>query len=155
VNLLELVRQLFGVGPEPISIRYTPRAEKVIEMAAEAAKRQNRRTPTVNELAIALLEFNSGVAANVLKRFEFDIPSLKQEVLAQPVSQSFVVLLPVAQEEQRNLFHEYLGTEHLLLALIRHGDNPICVFLRQQGITPEILREEVLKELDPNFDPES
>ena len=92
MNLLELVRQLFGVGPEPISIRYTPRAEKVIEMAAEAAKRQNRRTPTVNELAIALLEFNSGVAANVLKRFEFDIASLKQEVLAQPVSQSFVVL---------------------------------------------------------------
>ena len=53
----------------------------------------------------------------------------------------------------RYLHHTYLGTEHLLLAVLTEKNNPLSVVLAGLGLTADILREEILKELDPNYTP--
>jgi len=60
-------------------------------------------------------------------------------------------LMPIAESERRQLCHAFLGTEHLLLALLRHGENPLARHLKDQGIDPTFAREETLKALDPNY----
>jgi ATP-dependent Clp protease ATP-binding subunit ClpC len=60
-------------------------------------------------------------------------------------------VLGIASEEQRRMGHTHLGTEHLFLALIQHRENAAAKFLEQQGLDLTKAREQVLKELDPNF----
>jgi len=79
---------------------------------------------------------------------------LKDAVAAQPDLLPVENILSISECERRGLQHVYLGTEHLLLGLIAHGENSLARHLKEQGIDLEFARQEVLKELDPNFRPD-
>ena len=70
-----------------------------------------------------------------------------------PDAESYKILLPTASNEASRLSHSYIGTEHLLLALLNHPANALTQTLRTRRIDPNSLRREILQELDPNFDP--
>jgi ATP-dependent Clp protease ATP-binding subunit ClpC len=108
------------------------------------------RTSNIS-LALALLSVNEGVAQNVLRRWRIDIHALRQSVAADSTTTPLDDLIALAHGEQRNLGHTYLGTEHLLLALLHHTNNGAARFLHEQGVDLVTARQDVLKELDPNF----
>ena len=70
-----------------------------------------------------------------------------------PDVESYKLLIPEASNEASRLSHSYIGTEHLLLALLKHPTNALTQTLGTRGIDPISLRREILQELDPNFDP--
>ena len=51
------------------------------------------------------------------------------------------------------LHHTYLGTEHLLLAILETKNTSLAAALEELGFTPHIIREEILRELDPHYEP--
>jgi ATP-dependent Clp protease ATP-binding subunit ClpC len=129
----------------------TPRAERVVELATIAAARRGQPIPTITDLTNVLLKVNEGVAAAVLRCLRVDRDKLIEANLRQPDSTPFDELLPIADQERKSFGHVYLGTEHLLLALLVHRENALARSLVEHGFEIEILRQEVLKALDPNF----
>ena len=153
MGLSDLWRKI--VAPEPTAKGYSPRAGHILKLAKAEAEKAGLLTPTATHLIIALLEFNQGCASAVLRRLKIDPKQLKQTVEIQPNSTPMEELLAISESERRNLHHAYLGSEHLLLGLIRHGENSFARHLMEQGIDMEAARQEVLKELDPNFRPDA
>jgi ATP-dependent Clp protease ATP-binding subunit ClpC len=154
MSLLSWFRR-FTPPPPPSGIPFTPRAQRVLELAHEHARAESRNEASVSDVAFGLLQLGQGVAYKVLKRFEINEASLKSALQSSPTPESFTVLLPAAQSEMKQLLHTYLGTEHLLLALLSHRSNAVSTTLHNLGLDPKILREEILKELDPNFQPKN
>jgi ATP-dependent Clp protease ATP-binding subunit ClpC len=152
VSLLAWFNKVFRPATASESIRFTPRAKQLLALAEVRARRQGREEISVQDLSVALLEFKEGVAAAILKRLKVDW-EVQKAAAKTPASGPWKALLPVAQREQQSLFHQYLGTEHLLLAILQHDSNPVTVLLKERGVTLEKARLEVLKELDPNFEP--
>jgi ATP-dependent Clp protease ATP-binding subunit ClpC len=132
----------------------TSRAERVVELAIIEAARSCRPIPNITDLTNALLRFDEGVAAAVLRRLRVDLGALREATSPQPDPTPHDELLPIADQERKRLGHAYLGTEHLLLALLVHRQNALARNLVEQGIDIETLRQEILKQLDPNFSPE-
>jgi ATP-dependent Clp protease ATP-binding subunit ClpA len=120
-------------------------ARHVIESATKSSP-----SPTAQHLAIALIDFNQGVQAQVLARFKIDLASLRAIVAQHPPAISMADVLKIAEEERRNLFHTYRGTEHLLLATIRSLPSA-AAYLETEGCDLETVRSQVLRELDPNY----
>jgi ATP-dependent Clp protease ATP-binding subunit ClpC len=154
MKLSEFWRKLVS-SSQPEEYLITQRAERVLELAKSEAAKTSQQIPTITHLAVALLNFNEGVAFAVLKHLRIDRDEILQACLSQPISTPLEELLPIADIERRGLCHVYLGTEHLFLALLRHGENPLARQLGAQGIDPVIARQEILKTLDPNFEAEA
>jgi hypothetical protein len=92
-------------------------------------------------------------ALNVLRRMKIDIAKLQEEIEADPTPVLLDDALRIANEEKERFAHLYLGTEHLLLAMIRSVPR-VENFLRREGFDLAAARLEVMRELDPNFRPE-
>jgi ATP-dependent Clp protease ATP-binding subunit ClpC len=150
MGLIARVREWFGVNQRLAEQNVTPRAFQVLRLARDGASRLDRAA-TLQHLAIALFSYRGGVAWNLILRLGFDMSALRQAVAAQESTTSMDSVLDLAREEKLLSGNTYLGTEHLLLALIRHRQNAVAEFLEQQGIDLTKAREQVLKELDPNF----
>ncbi|HUS35775.1 MAG TPA: Clp protease N-terminal domain-containing protein [Verrucomicrobiae bacterium] len=131
--------------PPPPEDWFTPRAQRVLEISADAGA-----TPTIKDVATALIDFKDGVHYLVLQRCKVDFPSLRAAVDADQTATSVNDALIIAFEECRNLAHTWLGTEHLLLATVRFMP-AVASFLEKEGLDLETLRAEILRELDPNF----
>ena len=134
-------------------VNFTPRAQQVINVAEEKARAENRRDPTPSDIAFGLIAVGSGVAFHILKKSNVDVEILAKTMATTPDSDSYQVLIPDASSEARRLSHSYIGTEHLLLALLKHPTNALTHTLSSRGTDPNSLRREILQELDPNFDP--
>jgi ATP-dependent Clp protease ATP-binding subunit ClpC len=144
---LALLRKLFpSKGP-----LMTPRAALVVTHAREEALRR-QQAATVQHLSIALLDLNQGCARGVLARRAIDTGALYKTAAAQIETTPLDSALEAAHAEQRRFGHYYLGTEHLLLALIQDGQNAVAQFLQQQGMDLAKARELVLLELDPTLE---
>jgi ATP-dependent Clp protease ATP-binding subunit ClpA len=104
------------------------------------------------------------VAVNVLQKLGLDLGSVRQEVEKQvgtgpdqktwgntPYTPRVKKVLALAQKEAKALNHTYVGTEHILLGLLCEGDGVASVVLKNFGVDVEKTRQEILKELDPNF----
>jgi len=150
MSFVALLRKLFSSNEPSTETHMTPRATQVVTVAREGAV-QVQQAATLQHLSIALLSLNEGCAMNVLARWPIDIVALRKAVAAQVEATPLDSALDVARAEQRRLGHWYLGTEHLLLALVQHGQNTVAQLLQQQGMDLTKAREQVLKELDPNF----
>ncbi len=114
--------------------RFTDRARMVAKLANQEARRFNGYIGT-EHLLLGLIKEGSGVAANVLKRFDLDLHKFRIEVekLIQsgpdlvrlrglPQTPRAKKAIQYSMEEARNLGHNYVGTEHLLLGLIREQE---------------------------------
>jgi ATP-dependent Clp protease ATP-binding subunit ClpA len=141
-----LRRSFFSKGPT-----MTPRAALVVTRARADAVRLQQAS-TVQHLSLALLSLNEGCGMNVVGRWPIDIVALHRATLAQVESTPLDSVVEVARAEQQRFGHYYLGTEHLLLAVIQDGQNAFAQFLQQQGMDLTRARERVLKELDPSLE---
>jgi ATP-dependent Clp protease ATP-binding subunit ClpC len=138
--------------PEYPPVQLTPRAQRVLELAQENARRHKRHTPSTADVSIGLLQLGNGVACNILKKFGINEVALQNPTFSKDDS-PYTDLLPIAQQEMRPLHHTYLGTEHLLLAILKIENTPLAAALQDVGFTTSAVRDEILRELDPNYEP--
>ena len=143
---------------------FTPRAQQVLALARKEADRLNHNFLGTEHLLLGLIKLGQGVAVNVLQKMGLDLETVRMEVEKQvgtgpdqkmigniPYTPRVKKVIALAQKEAKNLNHTYVGTEHLLLGLLREGDGVAAKVLRALDVDIEQSRQEILKELDPNF----
>src|SRR3981081_491184 len=136
--------------------RFTDRARKVMQLANQEAQRLNHEYIGTEHILLGLVKEGSGVAANVLKNLDIDLRKIRLEV--EKIVQSGPDMVTMGKlpqtprakkviehsiEEARNLNHNYVGTEHLLLGLLREQNGVATQILINLGLKPEDVREEV------------
>ena len=137
--------------------RFTDRARKVMQLANQEAQRFNHEYIGTEHVLLGLVKEGSGVAANVLKNLDVDLRRIRNEVekIVQsgpdmvtmgklPQTPRAKKVIEYAMEEARNLNHNYVGTEHLLLGLLREQEGVAAQVLMNLGLKLEDVREEVL-----------
>ncbi len=137
--------------------RFTDRARKVMALANQEAQRFNHEYIGTEHILLGLVKEGSGVGANVLKNLDVDLRKVRHEVEKLVKSGPDMVtmgklpqtprakkVIEYAIEEARNLNHNYVGTEHLLLGLLREHDGVAAQVLMNLGLKLEEVREEVL-----------
>jgi ATP-dependent Clp protease ATP-binding subunit ClpC len=145
--------------------RFTDRARKVMQLANQEAQRLNHEYIGTEHVLLGLVKEGSGVAANVLKNLDIDLRKIRLEIekLVQsgpdmvtmgklPQTPRAKKVLEYSMEEARNLNHNYVGTEHLLLGLLREQEGVAAQVLMNLGLKLEDVREEVLNLLGHNMD---
>src|SRR5690242_4564922 len=145
--------------------RFTDRARKVMQLANQEAQRFNHEYIGTEHVLLGLIKEGSGVAANVLKNLDIDLRKIRLEVekLVQsgpdmvtmgklPQTPRAKKVIEYSIEEARNLNHNYVGTEHLLLGLLREQEGVAAQVLMNLGLKLEDVREEVLNLLGHNMD---
>ncbi|MEQ9096297.1 MAG: ATP-dependent Clp protease ATP-binding subunit [Phycisphaerales bacterium] len=137
--------------------RFTDRARKVMGLANQEAQRLNHEYIGTEHILLGLVKEGSGVGANVLKNLDVDLRKVRLEVekLVKagpemvtmgklPQTPRAKKVIEYAIEEARSLNHNYVGTEHLLLGLLREQDGVAAQVLRNLGLKLDEVREEVL-----------
>jgi ATP-dependent Clp protease ATP-binding subunit ClpC len=137
--------------------RFTDRARKVMQLANQEAQRFNHEYIGTEHILLGLIKEGSGVAANVLKNLDIDLRKIRLEVekLVQsgpdmvtmgklPQTPRAKKVIEYSMEEARNLGHNYVGTEHILLGLLREQEGVAAQVLMNLGLKLEEVREEVL-----------
>src|SRR5215470_1063999 len=143
---------------------FTPRAQQVLALARKEADRFNHNFVGTEHLLLGLIKLGQGVAVNVLQKLGLDLETVRLEVEKQvgtgpdqkmmgniPYTPRVKKVLALAQKEAKALNHTYVGTEHILLGLLREGDGVAARVLKNLDVDIEQTRQEILKELDPNF----
>src|SRR2546425_2586854 len=143
---------------------FTPRAQQALALARNEAERMNHHFVGTEHLLLGLIGLGQGVAVNVLGKMGLDLKTVRAEVEKQvgpgpfpgtsgniPYTPRVKKVLALAAKECTALHHKYLGTEHILLGLLREGDGVAARVLKNLGVELEPTRHEILKELDPNF----
>ena len=137
--------------------RFTDRARKVMALANQEAQRFNHEFIGTEHLLLGLVKEGSGVGATVLKNLDVDIKKLRLEVEKLvhsgpdmvtmgklPQTPKAKKVIEYAIEEARSLNHNYVGTEHILLGLLRESDGIAAQVLMNLGLKLEEVRQEVL-----------
>jgi len=137
--------------------RFTERARKVIILAKEEARRFNHDYIGTEHILLGLIREGEGVAAAVLQKMGVSLENIRIEIekLVQPGPTTQIIgdipftprakkALELAMEEARALGHNYIGTEHLLLGLIREGEGIASQVLMNLGLDLNSVRNEVM-----------
>jgi ATP-dependent Clp protease ATP-binding subunit ClpC len=137
--------------------RFTDRARKVMQLANQEAQRFNHEYIGTEHILLGLVKEGSGVAANVLKNLDVDLRKIRLEVekLVQSGPEMVTIgklpqtprakkVIEYSMEEARNLNHNYVGTEHILLGLLREQEGVAAQVLMNLGMKLDDVREEVL-----------
>jgi ATP-dependent Clp protease ATP-binding subunit ClpC len=143
---------------------FTPRAQQVLALARKEADRFNHNFVGTEHLLLGLIKLGQGVAVNVLQKMGLDLETVRMEVEKQvgtgpdqkmigniPYTPRVKKVLALAAKEAKQLNHTYVGTEHILLGLLREGDGVAARVLKNLDVDIEQTRQEILKELDPNL----
>src|SRR3977135_3840756 len=145
--------------------RFTDRARKVMQLANQEAQRFNHEYIGTEHILLGLVKEGSGVAANVLKNLDIDLRKIRLEVekivqsgpdmvtmgkLPQTLRAKKVIEYSI--EEARNLNHNYVGTEHLLLGLLPEQEGVAAQVFMNLGLKLDDVREEVRNLLGHNLD---
>jgi ATP-dependent Clp protease ATP-binding subunit ClpC len=137
--------------------RFTDRARKVMQLANQEAQRFNHEYIGTEHILLGLVKAGTGVATSVLQNLDIDLNAVQNEVTkiirpcAEPVTMGKLPQTPRAKkaieyaaDEARMLHHNYVGSEHLLLGLIREGEGVAAQVLTNLGLTLQQVRGEVL-----------
>ena len=138
--------------------KFTDRARKVMALAREEAKRFNHEYIGTEHILLGLVKEGSGVAANVLQNLDIDLKKIRLEIekIVQtgpdlvsvgqlPFTPRVKKVLEYAIEEARAMGHNYIGTEHQLLGLLREQEGVAAQVLLNLGVKLEDVREEVVE----------
>ncbi|NGX61328.1 MAG: Negative regulator of genetic competence ClpC/MecB [Chlamydiae bacterium] len=141
--------------------KFTNRAKQVIKLAKKEAQRLNHNYLGTEHILLGLLKLGQGVAVNVLRNLGLDFETVRQEVerlvgygpeiqvYGDPALTGRVKkVFEYANEEAAHLGHNYVGTEHLLLGLLRQTDGVAAQVLENLNVDLQEVRKEVLKELE-------
>src|SRR6476660_6292809 len=145
---------------------FTPRAQQVLALASKEAERFNHNYVGTEHLLLGLIKLGQGVAVNVLQKMGLDLERVRMEVEKHvgsppeirmigniPYTPRVKKVLALAAKEAQALNHSCVGTEHILLGLLREGEGVAARVLKSLEVDPIRTRNEILKELDPNFTP--
>src|ERR1700675_337345 len=145
---------------------FTPRTQQVLVLARKEAERFNHNYVGTEHLLLGLIKLGQGVAVNVLQKMGLDLERVRIEVEKHvgshpetnmigniPYTPRVKKVLALAAKEAKGLNHSYVGTEHILLGLLREGDGIAARVLKSLEVDPARTRNEILKELDPDFIP--
>ncbi len=145
---------------------FTPRAQQVLALARREADRFNHNFLGTEHLLLGLIKLGQGTAVNVIQKMGLDLETVRMEVEKQvgtgpdqkmigniPYTPRVKKVLALASKEAKALNHTYVGTEHILLGLLREGDGVAAKVLKNLDVDIEQTRQEILKELDPFFPP--
>jgi ATP-dependent Clp protease ATP-binding subunit ClpC len=140
--------------------KFTERVRKVIYLARDEANRLQHDYIGTEHLLLGILRLGEGIAAEVLQRLEVDLEQIQQTIenMVKPTGGTLTVgeipltprakrVLELSVEEARFLGHNYVGTEHLLLGLIREGEGVAARVLLELGVDRKRVREEIMKSL--------
>ena len=146
---------------------FTPRAQQVLALARKEADRFNHNYVGTEHVLLGLIKLGQGVAVNVLERMGLELDTVRSEVEKQvgsgpeqttssqiPYTPRVKKVLNLANKEAKQLSHSYVGTEHLLLGLLREGEGVAARVLQSLDVDIQRTRQEVLAEIDPNFNPD-
>jgi ATP-dependent Clp protease ATP-binding subunit ClpC len=144
--------------------RFTDRAKKVMQLANQEAQRFNHEYIGTEHILLGLVKEGSGIAATALKNLGVDLQKIRLEVekIVQngaeritagslPQTPRAKQLLQYSIEEARHLNHNYVGTEHLLLGILRESDTVAAQVFLNLGLRLEQVREELLNLLGQNL----
>ena len=156
----------FNSGSEGLR-NFTPRAQQVLALSRKEADRFNHNFVGTEHLLLGIISLGQGTAVNVLAKMGIDSQAVRAEVEKQvgtgpdqkiieniPYTPRVKKVLALAAKEAKTLNHTYVGTEHILLGLLREGDGVAARVLTNLGLNLETTRQQALRELDPNFSPE-
>src|SRR3974390_2608922 len=143
---------------------FTPRAQQVLALARKEADRFNHNFVGTEHILLGLIVLGQGVAVTVLQKLGLDHETVRSEVEKQvgkgpdqktigniPYTPRVKKVLGLAAKEAKTMNHTYVGTEHILLGLLREGDGVAARVLKNLDVDSEQTRQEILKELDPIF----
>jgi ATP-dependent Clp protease ATP-binding subunit ClpC len=143
--------------------RFTDRVRRVIYYARDEANRLQHDYIGTEHLLLGIVREGEGIAAKVLGKLDLDFEQIQQAVesMVKSSGSSLIVgeipftprakrVLELAIDEARQLGHNYVGTEHLLLGLIREGEGVAAQVLSELGVDRKRVREEVLRLLGPS-----
>ena len=144
---------------------FTPRARQVLVLARKEAERFNHNYIGTEHLLLGILKLGHGVAVSVFERMGHQPDALRREIESQvgpgedsatmpaniPYTPRVKKVLSLSQKEANNLSHSYVGTEHLLLGLLREGEGVASRVLQELNLDIKQVREEILREIDPNY----
>ncbi|MGA1204849.1 MAG: ATP-dependent Clp protease ATP-binding subunit [Opitutales bacterium] len=152
---------------EPMN-NFTPRAQQVLALARKESDRFHHNYVGTEHLLLGLINLGQGVAVNVLQKMGLDLDTVRTAVEkqvgkgppAKPIGNISYTprvkkVLALAGKEAKALNHSYVGTEHILLGLLREGDGVAARVLKSLEVDIDRCRDEILSELDPNFASES
>lgn len=166
-------KKLTGLAPTGASpfldesiVNFTPRAQQVLALARFEATRLKHSFIGTEHVLLGLIKLGQGVAFNVLQSMGLDLETVRQAVEKEACTlrdQKVIgriaytprvkMILALAVKEAKTLHHTYVGTEHILLGMLREGRGMAANVLKQFNVDIEQTRKEILKELDPNFIP--
>ncbi|MEN8796483.1 MAG: ATP-dependent Clp protease ATP-binding subunit, partial [Akkermansiaceae bacterium] len=143
---------------------FTPRAQQVLALARKEADRFNHNYIGTEHVLLGLIKLGQGVAVSVLERMGLELENVRHEVEKEvgsgPEQKSFTNIpytprvkkvLSLANKEAQQLAHSYVGTEHILLGLLREGEGMASRVLERLNVDLQTTRNEILAEIDPNF----
>ena len=136
--------------------RFTDRALKIMQLANEEAQRRNHEYVSTEHLLLGLIEEGSGVAAGMLKNMQVDLNNIRLQVEKLILNGPDIVTGTLPQtprakkvieysiDESRNLNHNFVGSEHILLGLLREHEGVAAHVLMHLGLNLEGVRDELL-----------
>lgn len=143
---------------------FTPRAQQVLALARREADRLNHNYIGTEHLFLGLLKLGQGVAVVVLERLGLNLNSVRERIEEElgrgteprtegniPYNSRVRKVLSLANREAQDLNHSYVGTEHLLLGLLREGEGIVSKILRECQVDIGQARREILDEINPKF----
>jgi ATP-dependent Clp protease ATP-binding subunit ClpC len=152
---------------EPMN-NFTPRAQQVLALARKEADRFHHNYVGTEHILLGLIKLGQGVAVSVLQKMGLDLETVRSAVEKQvgtgtetktagsiPYTPRVKKVLALAGKEAKTLNHSYVGTEYILLGLLREGEGVAARVLRSLDVDIERTRQEILRELDPQFSGET
>lgn len=149
---------------EPMN-NFTPRSQQVLALARKEAASFHHNYVGTEHLLLGLIKLGQGVAVNVLQKMGLDLETVRKAIENQvgngveshinstsiPFTPRVKKVLNLAAKEAKALNHSYIGTEHILLGLLREGEGVAARVLQALDIDIGRCRNEILAELDPNY----
>src|SRR5690625_4988416 len=141
--------------------RFTERAQKVLALSQEEAVRLQHANIGTEHILLGLIREGNGIAAKALQALELEADKIQEEVEKligigeQPTKSIHYTprakkVVELSQDEARKLGHSYVGTEHILLGLIREGEGVAARVLNNLGVSLNKARQQVLRLLGSN-----
>jgi len=147
---------------------FTPRAKHAMILAQKEAERFNHDFIGTEHLLLGLIALGEGIAVDVMRSLGVNLNALRMEVERisgpggetrqegnQPFTRRLRKVILLSASEARSMNYNFIGTEHLLLAILREGGSAAARVLRSMQLDRERLRQQILRALDPNYIPET
>ncbi|KAL6972971.1 ATP-dependent Clp protease ATP-binding subunit ClpA cd4b, chloroplastic [Sarracenia purpurea var. burkii] len=150
-------RKASRIAPKAMFERFTEKAIKVIMLAQEEARRLGHNFVGTEQILLGLIGEGTGIAAKVLKSMGINLKDARVEVekiigrgsgfvaVEIPFTPRAKRVLELSLEEARQLGHNYIGSEHLLLGLLREGEGVAACVLENLGVDPNYIRTQVIR----------